>query len=80
MTQLIYTETELMQSIQYCAPQIEAGQRLHGGFDDLGRYVPPRTLFREPAFAAWTQQLRGILAHPDGERILNEFRALEETV
>ncbi len=82
MTRLIYTETELMQSIQYCAPQIEAGQRLHGGFDDSGCYVPPRTLFREPAFAAWTQQLRGRgadLMHADASLLAGlRFPSLEQ--
>lgn len=58
MTQLVYTEEELMRSVPYAAPQIEAKHRLHGGFDDAGCYVSPRTLFREPAFAAWAQQLR----------------------
>jgi hypothetical protein len=55
---LRYTEAELMASHPDLAPQIEAGRRLHGGFDRSGRYVPPRLLHRAPAVAAWTAALR----------------------
>ena len=58
MTQLIYTEEELVRSHDYAKPQIISGQRLHGGFDAEGSYIPPRTLVREPAIEAWTQALR----------------------
>ncbi len=58
MPQLRFTEEELMRSHDYSAPQVEAGQRLHGGFDESGTYVPPRTLLREPAVDAWTDALR----------------------
>ena len=58
MPQLRFTEEELMRSHDYAEPQIEAGERLHGGFDAEGRYVPPRTLVREPAVEAWTEALR----------------------
>jgi hypothetical protein len=37
---------------------VVAGHRLHGGFDEEGRYVPPRALHRAPAVAAWTEALR----------------------
>src|SRR6185436_16784028 len=56
--QLRYTRSELMAEHAYAAPQIVAGRRCHGGFDADGRYVPPRTLVREPAIAAWTAALR----------------------
>ena len=55
---LRYTREELLRSHDYAEPQIENGQRLHGGFDAAGRYVPPRMLVREPAIAAWTEALR----------------------
>ncbi len=58
MPQLRFTEEELMRSHDYAAPQIEGGERLHGGFDADGTYVPPRTLVREPAVEAWTEALR----------------------
>lgn len=57
MQKLRFTREELMSSHAYAAPQIEAGQRLHGGFDEAGTYVPPRTLVREPAVHAWTAAL-----------------------
>ena len=41
MAQLVYTEEELMQSHAYARPQVEAGMRLHGGFDSDDRYIPP---------------------------------------
>jgi hypothetical protein len=41
----------------YAQPQIEAGYRLHGGFDAAGAYVSPRTLNRWPAVKAWQEQL-----------------------
>jgi len=57
MPQLHFTEEELMRSHDYAAPQIEAGERLHGGFDTAGTYLPPRTLVRGPAVDAWTAAL-----------------------
>ncbi len=58
MTRLRYSAEELLRSHDFARPQIEAGHRLHGGFDAEGRYVPPRTLFRGPALDAWTRRLR----------------------
>ena len=55
---LVYTREELLRSHDYAAPQIEAGHRIHGGFDANGTYVPPRSLVRGPAIAAWTEALR----------------------
>ena len=57
MTQLRFSEDELMRSHDYARPQIEAGHRLHGGFDEAGHYIPPRTLLREPAIDNWTRAL-----------------------
>jgi hypothetical protein len=58
MTALRYTRDDLLRSHEYARPQIEAGHRLHGGFDEDGRYIPPRTLVRKRALDAWTEQLR----------------------
>jgi hypothetical protein len=58
MTKLRFTKDELMRSHEYARPQVEAGHRLHGGFDAAGHYIPPRTLVRQPALDAWTEQLR----------------------
>lgn len=50
---LSYTRDELLADHLYAAPQIEAGYRLHGGFDTDGAYVSPRTLHRWRAVEAW---------------------------
>ncbi len=62
MTKLAYSRDEIMADHAYARPQIEAGYRLHGGFDEHGAYVSPRTLNRWPAVKAWQAQLatRGV--------------------
>lgn len=55
---LRFPREELLRSHDYARPQVVAGHRLHGGFDAEGRYVPPRSLVRGPAVAAWTEALR----------------------
>lgn len=57
MTQLVYSEAELLAEHRYARPQIEAGYRLHGGFDAAGAYLSPRTLIRWPAVRAWQTAL-----------------------
>lgn len=63
MTQLSFSEDELMQCDDYAAPQVEAGERLHGGFDAAGDYVSPRMKYRAPAFKAWIEQLESNGGH-----------------
>lgn len=58
MSKLVYSREELLRSHPYARPQVENGQRLHGGFDAEGRYIPPRMLERAPAIDAWTEALR----------------------
>ncbi|MFQ5696696.1 MAG: hypothetical protein ACE5IL_00225 [Myxococcota bacterium] len=58
MSQLVYSREELLRSHDYATEHRAAGRRLHGGFDAEGRYVPPRSLVRGPAIAAWTRALR----------------------
>jgi rubrerythrin len=55
---LIYSRDEIMAEHAYAKPQIEAGYRLHGGFDANGTYISPRTLRRWPAVEAWGAQLK----------------------
>jgi hypothetical protein len=57
MARVTFTRDELMAEHEYAKPQIEAGYRLHGGFDAKGTYVSPRTLNRWPAVEAWQAQL-----------------------
>lgn len=47
------TEDELLADHDFAAPLIANGVRCHGGFDDDGTYVSPRTRHRVPAIAAW---------------------------
>ena len=68
MAQLAFTTEELMAEHAYAKEHVEAGYRLHGGFDSNGNYISPRTLHRWPAVHAWQQQLksRGVeIIHAD---------------
>ena len=58
MTKLTYTRDELMADHEYAQLQVEAGYRLHGGFDSDGNYISPRTLNRWPAVEAWQGELK----------------------
>jgi hypothetical protein len=57
MPKLVYTRDEILADHAYARPQVEAGYRLHGGFDDADRYISPRTLNRWPAVRAWQEAL-----------------------
>jgi hypothetical protein len=57
MTKLTYTRDEIMADHDYAQLQIEAGYRLHGGFDSSGAYISPRTLNRWPAVKNWQDEL-----------------------
>jgi|SRR5579871_139447 len=57
MPKLSYTRDELMADHAYARTHVEAGYRLHGGFDEKGHYVSPRTLHRWPAVRAWQDSL-----------------------
>src|SRR6476659_2827634 len=54
--QVTFTEDELLTSHDYAEPLIAGGVRCHGGFDDDGVYVSPRTRNRVPAIEAWEAQ------------------------
>ena len=49
--QVEFTEEELLADLTVAEPLIAGGVRCHGGFDDEGRYVSPRTKFRLPAIS-----------------------------
>lgn len=48
-----WTERELLASHPTTAPVFAGAKRCHGGFDDNGAYVSPRTLGRWPAIHNW---------------------------
>ena len=54
--QVTFTEAELLADHTMAEPLIAGGVRCHGGFDDEGTYVSPRTKFRVPAIEAWQAQ------------------------
>ena len=54
--QVDYSQRELLESHPVAEPLIAGGVRCHGGFDDSGAYVSPRTKNRWPAIRAWQQQ------------------------
>jgi len=58
--QLTWTEAELLATDDVAEPLVAGGVRCHGGFDDDGRYVSPRTKNRVPATKAWQQSHREI--------------------
>lgn len=53
-----FDREELLTDHAYHKPLERVGYRLHGGFNDGGEYVSPRTLVRWPAVRAWQQQLK----------------------
>lgn len=58
MTKLTYSKAELEAEHEYATPHIECGLKLHGGFDEHGTYLSPRTKYRWEAVNAWMQSLR----------------------
>lgn len=56
--QIEFTEAELLADEPVTEPLIAGGVRCHGGFDEHGRYVSPRTKCRVPAIAAWGERHR----------------------
>ncbi|HLK45504.1 MAG TPA: hypothetical protein VKT18_05925, partial [Acidimicrobiales bacterium] len=56
--QLEFTEDELLGDVPITEPLLAGGLRCHGGFDEDGAYVSPRTLHRRPAIDAWAESHR----------------------
>jgi hypothetical protein len=54
--QVQFTEKELLADFRVAEPLIAGGVRCHGGFDEDGTYLSPRTRFRVPAIEAWGAQ------------------------
>jgi len=59
-----FTEDELLADHAIVEPLVVAGVPCHGGFDDQGCYVSPRTKNRWPAIEAWEEQRRSQFATP----------------
>jgi hypothetical protein len=57
MRKLEYSEAELLREHDYAHPHEVMGYRLHGGFDEAGRYLSPRTAVRWDAVHAWEEAL-----------------------
>ena len=51
-----FTEAELLATHDLAEPLVAGGVKCHGGFDDNGEYVSPRTKNRAPAIEAWQAQ------------------------
>jgi hypothetical protein len=54
--QTAFSEEELLASHAVAEPLIAGGVHCHGGLDETGTYVSPRTLNRWPAIKAWQAQ------------------------
>lgn len=54
--QVEFTADELLADTPVAEPLLAGGVRCHGGFDEDGTYVSPRTRFRVPAIDAWQAQ------------------------
>jgi len=54
--QVEFTYEELIMDDDFAEPLLANGVRCHGGFDEDGTYVSPRTRFRGPAIDAWEEQ------------------------
>jgi hypothetical protein len=59
-----FSADELLADHAIAEPLYVGGVRCHGGFDDQGRYVSPRTKNRWPAIEAWEEQRRAQFATP----------------
>jgi len=60
--QLTFSEDELLADDAFAEPLFAGSVRCHGGFDEDGRYVSPRTKFRRPAIEAWGAQHRELFS------------------
>ncbi len=53
---LRYSRAELLAEHEHARPHEAAGYRLHGGLDQHGTYVSPRSKFRTGAIEAWSKE------------------------
>jgi hypothetical protein len=62
--QVEFTADELLADVAVREPLVAGGVRCHGGFDDDGAYVSPRTRFRGPAIEAWQARHAEVFGTP----------------
>jgi len=62
--QIEFTADELLADHRVAEPLVAGGIRCHGGFDDDGVYVSPRTMHRVPAIEAWQQRHEELFGSP----------------
>ena len=62
MAELVYSEEALYREAPTTIPHERDGVRMHGGFDDSGAYVPPRSGGRREAMDAWTLRFGSVAA------------------
>jgi hypothetical protein len=55
-----WSEAELLATETVVEPLVVRGVRCHGGFDENGDYVSPRTKYRVPATSAWQEAHREV--------------------
>ena len=71
-TALNFDFDDLLASHSYREPLLIRAVRCHGGYDDSGNYVSPRTLNRVPAIRAWQERYRKEFAYPLLDRALED--------
>lgn len=62
--QIEFTADELLMDHDFAEPLFANGIKCHGGFDEAGRYVSPRTRFRAPAIEAWEAKRVAVTGTP----------------
>ena len=54
---MIYTKEEILSNHDFAQPNEMAGYLLHGGLNEEGEYISPRTRIRWKAVDQWTKIL-----------------------
>ncbi len=70
--ELNFDFSDLLASHQYREPLVVRGIRCHGGYNDSGNYVSPRTRNRVPAIRAWQDRYKQEFGQPLLDRAVEE--------
>lgn len=57
MAKLVYGQDEILAQHDFAEKMSHNGRTIHGGLDAHGKYLPPRSLHRSEAIAAWSKQV-----------------------